>query len=308
MVLKFFFFVKRSLTKYHSRMSQILNSAHIKKKISKELKAECKSLKEKNIEPFLKVILVGSDPSSIIYTSNKKRFCEKIGAKCEILELDENISEKKFLEAIREINDDQLVDGCIIQLPLPKQLTHLDVGTLIKKEKDVDGFHPLNLYGLLKNTPENSQNFVSCTPKGILTLLKENNISVTSKHVVIIGRSMIVGKPLSLLLINHNATVTICHSKTQDLKSITRNCDILISAVGSAKFINSSYLDKNRKQIVIDVGMNTDTQGQLCGDVDFDDVLPHVSAITPVPGGVGPMTIVSLAQNLLQASKNRVSV
>lgn len=308
MVLKFFFFVKISLSKYHSPMSQILNSAPIKKKISKELKAECKSLKEKNITPFLKVILVGKDPASIIYTSNKKRFCEKIGAQCEIVELNENIDEKEFLKVVENINNDSLVHGCIIQLPLPKQLSHLDVGRLIKKEKDVDGFHPDNLYSLLRGTTEKDHSFISCTPKGILTLLNEYQISVSGKHVVVIGRSMIVGKPLSLLLNNQNATVTLCHSKTENLREITKNCDILISAIGVPRFIDKSYISSTKKQIIIDVGMNTDRDGNLCGDVSFDEVSSIVEAITPVPGGVGPMTILSLAQNLLQASKNKLSI
>lgn len=290
-------------------MSQILNSADIKKKISKELKAECKFLKTKNITPFLKVILVGKDPASIIYTSNKKRFCERIGARCEIVELDEKISEKEFLEVVKEINADNLVDGCIIQLPLPLQLSHLDVGKLINKEKDVDGFHPENLYSLMKNSPANEHPFfTSCTPKGILTLLKEFQIELSGKHVVIIGRSMIVGKPLSLLLTNQDATVTLCHSRTKNLPQITQNCDILISAIGAPRLITKNYISPLKNQVIIDVGMNYDANGDLCGDVDFENVSPLVAAITPVPGGVGPMTIVSLAQNLLQASQNRLSV
>ena len=288
-------------------MSQILHSASVKKLITKGLKVECKALKEKNIFPQLKVVLVGSDPASIIYTANKKKYCEKIGALCEIVALDENISENDFLKVIAQINNDQLVDGCIIQLPLPKQLSHLDVGRLVKKEKDVDGFHPDNLYSLLSNQL-NQKNFISCTPKGILTLMQESQIEVNGKHVVIVGRSMIVGKPLALLLTNHNATVTLCHSHTKNLRDITKKCDILISAIGKAHFIDETYLSHNKNQVIIDVGMNTDTQGQLCGDVHFEKVVDLVSAITPVPGGVGPMTIVSLAQNLLQASKNRLSL
>lgn len=288
-------------------MGQILHSSSVKKSITKSLKAECKTMKEKNIFPTLKVVLVGSDPASIIYTSNKKKYCEKIGAVCEIVSLDQDISVDDFLGTINQINEDKKVDGCIIQLPLPKQLEHLDVGKLIKKEKDVDGFHPENLYALLKNNGGN-ENFVSCTPKGILTLLQANQIEISGKRVVIIGRSMIVGKPLALLLLNHNATVTLCHSQTHNLKEVTKDCDIIISAIGKAKFINETFLSATKNQVIIDVGMNTDTQGQLCGDVNFDRVIDHVSAITPVPGGVGPMTIVSLAQNLLQASKNRLSV
>ncbi len=288
-------------------MSQILHSASVKKLITKGLKAECKTLKENNIFPQLKVVLVGSDPASLIYTSSKKKFCEKIGALCEIVALDENISETEFKKTIEQINQDESVHGCIIQLPLPKHLSHLDVGHLVVKEKDVDGFHPENIYALIANKSDN-KHFISCTPKGILTLMQESQIQVSGKKVVIIGRSMIVGKPLAMLLTNQNATVTLCHSHTENLKELTKNCDILISAIGKAHFIDESYISPNKNQVIIDVGMNTDTQGQLCGDVHFEKVAQLVSAITPVPGGVGPMTIVSLAQNLLQASKNRLSL
>ncbi len=288
-------------------MSHILHASAVKKSITKNLKSECKALKEKNIIPYLKVILVGTDPASLIYTSNKKKYCEKIGAQCDIISLDEKISESHFLATINEINNDKNVDGCIIQLPLPKHLNHLDCGHLVNKEKDVDGFHPENIFALISNNL-NSQNFVSCTPKGILTLMQENQIEISGKHIVIVGRSMIVGKPLAMLFTNSNATVTLCHSHTQNLKEITKNCDILVSAIGKAKFINETFLSSKKNQVVIDVGMNTDTEGQLCGDVDYENVFDKVSAITPVPGGVGPMTIVSLAQNLLQASKNRLSL
>ena len=288
-------------------MSQILHSSAVKKLITKGLKAECKSLRENNIFPQLKVILVGSDPASIIYTTAKKKFIEKIGGLCEIVTLDEKASEAELRSTINKINVDEKVHGCIIQLPLPKHLSHLDVGHLVVKEKDVDGFHPDNLYALMRNGNDSSD-FISCTPKGILTLMQESQINVSGKHVVIIGRSMIVGKPLAMLLTNNNATVTLCHSATMNLKEITKNCDILVSAIGQAKFIDESFISTNKNQVIIDVGMNTDTQGQLCGDVHYERVVNLVSAITPVPGGVGPMTIVSLAQNLLQASKNKLSL
>lgn len=288
-------------------MSQILHSSKIKKVISKNLMAECKELQKNNIFPKLKVVLVGTNPASLLYTSNKKKFCEKVGAICEILTLDENISVLDFLKVIEQINRDPLVHGSIIQLPLPPHLAALDVGHLISKEKDVDGFHAENLYALLKNT-NSKKNFIPCTPKGILTLLLENQISLKHKHVVIIGRSMIVGKPLAMLLTNHNATVTLCHTYTKNLKTLTQNCDILISAVGKAGFIDESFLSPDQNQVVIDVGINTNSSGALVGDVQFEKVKNLVSAITPVPGGVGPMTIVSLVQNLLQASKNALSL
>jgi methylenetetrahydrofolate dehydrogenase (NADP+) / methenyltetrahydrofolate cyclohydrolase len=307
MLQKIFSFVKRSLIDYYSSMAKLLEASTVRKKITRDLKARCKLLKEKSVTPFLKVILVGNDPASIVYTKNKKKYCEKVGAQCEIIELEESTSEKVFLDIISQINSDKNVHGCIIQLPLPKHLQHLDVGHLIHKEKDVDGFNPENLYALLKN--RNLQNdLVSCTPKGILTLLKEYEIEVSGKSVVVIGRSMIVGKPLALLLLNSNATVTMTHSHTHNLKELTKKADIIVCALGKAKFLNSSFLNDSGTQIIIDVGMNNDEDGELCGDVDFDNVVDHVSAITPVPGGVGPMTIVSLVQNLLQATEKELSI
>jgi methylenetetrahydrofolate dehydrogenase (NADP+)/methenyltetrahydrofolate cyclohydrolase len=287
-------------------MTILLTAAPIKKKISKELKAECKLLKEKGIVPFLKVILVGSNPASLIYTSNKKKYCEKVGARCEIIAMDEAISEKDFLSQVAEFNNDQNVNGIIIQLPLPKHLNHLDVGQLIKKEKDVDGFHPENLYALMKNANDKAA-FLPCTPKGILTLLDEYQIDVAGKKVLIIGRSMIVGKPLSLLLVNKNATVTLAHSQTKHLSDIAAGVDIIITAIGKKHFLNRKFLALTQNQVIIDVGINKDAQGETCGDVDFEDVKGYVRAITPVPGGVGPMTIISLVQNLLQATRNQLS-
>ncbi len=288
-------------------MTQILIAAPTKKKITKELKNECKFLKENGVTPYLKVILVGNNPASLVYTSNKKKYCERIGAKCDIIALDENVELKIFLDTITMINRDDNVHGCIIQLPLPKHLSHLDVGKLVSEQKDVDGFHPDNLYAVMSNH-NLDDHFVSCTPKGIVTLLKENQIEIEGKRVAIIGRSMIVGKPLACLFTNLNATVTLCHSKTQNLKEITKECDIIVSAVGVANLIDETFISNKKNQVVIDVGMNTNAAGELCGDVNFEKVQGHVQAITPVPGGVGPMTIISLAQNLLQASKKRLSL
>ena len=288
-------------------MTQILSSAPIKKKITKELKSECKSLLENGIHPYLKVLLVGNNPASLVYTANKKKYCEKIGAKCDIIALDESTDQKTFLDIISAINLDPMVHGCIIQLPLPKHLSHLNVGELISKNKDVDGFHPANLYSLISNYKV-EDHFVSCTPKGIITLLAEYNIEIASKRVAILGRSMIVGKPLTCLFTNLDATVTLCHSKTLNIKEITRECDIIVCAIGIAHLIDETYFSTKKNQVVIDVGMNVDSNGMLCGDVNFEKVKDLVSAITPVPGGVGPMTIISLAQNLLQASKNKLSL
>jgi len=288
-------------------MTQILNSAPIKKKFTRELKNECKFLVEKGLHPFLKVILVGNNPASLVYTENKKKFSEKIGAKCDIVALNEDIDQNSFLEIISQINEDQDVHGCIIQLPLPKHLSHLDVGKLVAKEKDVDGFHPENLYAILSNQ-ESVNNFISCTPKGVITLLREYNIEIANKRVAILGRSMIVGKPLACLLTNLDATVTLCHSKTPNIREITKESDIIISAIGVPLLVDETFISNKLNQVVIDVGINTDTHGQLCGDVNFLKVKDLVLAITPVPGGVGPMTIISLTQNLLQACKNRLSL
>lgn len=288
-------------------MTQILNSAQIKNKITNILKSECLLLKEKGLQPYLKVILVGKNPASLVYTSHKKKFSEIIGAKCDIVFVSEEIDEKAFLNLVNEINHDSNVHGCIIQLPLPKKLSHLDVGKLIIQEKDVDGFHPENIYAVLSNQLTKNT-FVSCTPKGIITLLQEYQFKIANRRVVIIGRSMIVGKPLACLFTNLDATVTLCHSKTPNIREITKDCDILVSAIGIPNFIDETYISNKKNQIIIDVGINTNSEGRLCGDINFEKVKDLVLAITPVPGGVGPMTIVSLMQNLLQACKNQLNL
>ncbi len=267
------------------------------------LQSQCEELKRQGVWPHLKVILVGDHPPSVIYTRNKKAFCESFGARCEIVNLDKGLSEQDFLEALSKITNDEDVHGCFVQLPLPKHLAHLDVGKLIPPEKDVDGFHPLNLARILEGDEDG---LIPCTPKGIMTLLKFNKIDVAGKHVVIIGRSLIVGKPLSLLMTNHNATVTLCHSRTRDLAAHTLQADIIVTAVGVHKVIGPEHLRKSGDQILIDVGMNKNEEGALCGDMDLEPMKKHCSAYTPVPGGVGPMTIFSLAQNLLQAARFRL--
>lgn len=287
-------------------MTQILSAAPIKKKLTKVLKADCQFLVEKNILPYLKVILVGNNSASLLYTAAKKKYCERVGAKCDIITLDASVSEKDFLNTIKLINEDKQVHGLIVQLPLPKHLAHLDIGKLIYKHKDVDGFHPENLYALMRND-SSDQHFISCTPKGVLTLLQEYQIDVSHKNIIIIGRSMIVGKPLALLLTNANATVTLAHSHTKNLTKLTAQADIIISAIGKANFIDRNFLSLTKNQILIDVGMNRNSQGETCGDVDFQQVETLVKAITPVPGGIGPMTIISLTQNLLQAARNQLS-
>jgi methylenetetrahydrofolate dehydrogenase (NADP+) / methenyltetrahydrofolate cyclohydrolase len=283
-------------------VDKLLKSKPVIEKNIQSLSNKCGILKEKGIIPSMKVILVGENPASLIYTRNKKRFMEKIGAQCEIIALPNDLSERDFLNKVQEISDDQSVHGCFIQLPLPKQLSHIDVGELIPPEKDVDGFHSKNLYQLTHgDIGQNS--LLPCTPKGIITLLTDYGVKLSGKHVVIIGRSMIVGKPMAMLLINHHATVTICHSRTLDLKSHTKSADIIISAIGKANFLTRDFLSDRGDQVLVDVGMNHDNDNKLCGDIDLLDVLDLCRNITPVPGGVGPMTILSLAENLVSAAE-----
>lgn len=268
-----------------------------------KLKSECESLKRAGVWPHLKVILVGNHAPSLIYTRNKKSFCESFGARCEIVALDENIGEKEFLATLSDLALDPDVHGCFVQLPLPAHLKHLDVGKLIPAEKDVDGFHPLNLSRLLEG---DESGLVPCTPKGVMTLLDFYGVNVSGAHVVIIGRSLIVGKPLALLMTNHNATVTLCHSKTKNLEALTQMADIIVTAVGQTQLLRLEHLRSSKDQVLVDVGMNKKADGTLCGDMDLEQLKDHCRAYTPVPGGVGPMTIFSLAQNLLQAARFRL--
>jgi methylenetetrahydrofolate dehydrogenase (NADP+)/methenyltetrahydrofolate cyclohydrolase len=285
-------------------MTQILAAKPIVDNALADLVNRCRSLKLLNKIPFLKVVLVGNNPASIIYTNNKKKFCEKVGARCEIIHLSENINPKEFINIIEDINQDSEVHGLIIQLPVPEKLKSINLNKIVAKEKDVDGFHPENLFDLLK-ADLNPKSLLPCTPRGIRDLLNFYKIPMAGKHAVVIGRSMIVGKPMSLLLSAENATVTLCHSYTKNLKDITRIADILIVATGHEKLITKDHINPDKKTVVIDVGMNRDQQGQLCGDVDYDKIFPLVSAITPVPGGVGPLTILSLVQNLITACEAR---
>ncbi|MCT4642311.1 MAG: bifunctional 5,10-methylenetetrahydrofolate dehydrogenase/5,10-methenyltetrahydrofolate cyclohydrolase [Bacteriovoracaceae bacterium] len=279
-------------------MSKILSSKDIIDKNVKNLIEKCQNLTKSGLRPKLEVILVGSNSASELYIKNKRRMCELVGAQFNLTKLKENVSQEDFLYAINKMNNDSSITGCFVQLPIPKHLSHINVTQLINPQKDVDGFHSENIIKLYNNNPS----LISCTPKGIVNLLKNYKIEVEGKNVVIIGRGFIVGKPLALLLQNLNATVTICHSKTKDIKSYTRNCDIIICAIGKANFIDKSFLGKN--QILIDVGINKTKDGKFCGDINFNDVKDHVQAVTPVPGGVGPMTVYSLIENLIEATDN----
>lgn len=284
-------------------MTQILKASIVREKFILELKNRVSELKEKGIVPCMQVILVGQNPASVIYTRNKKKFIESMGGLCDIIKLPESITEGDFKKEVSKIVDSKNVHGCFVQLPLPKQLAHIDVGNLIPTSKDVDGFSIGNIAALFKGDIGNEA-LLPCTPKGIITLLQFYGINLNGANCVIIGRSEIVGRPMALLLLNHNATVTVCHSKTKDIKKLTKEADIIISAIGRPKFIDESYFNKSKTQIVVDVGMNVDENEKLCGDVDYEAVFDLVGGITPVPGGVGPMTILSLAENLLLAAEN----
>lgn len=282
-------------------MTQILSASPCVESILPLMKAECDVLITQGIHPFLKVVLVGDNPASLSYIKKKQDLCQKVGARSELIKLPTEVSPQDFIKVIDSINQDHHVHGCLIQLPVSPGLSHLDLANLIAPQKDVDGFHQKNVHSLfLNHNPKDY--FVSCTPQGVLELLRFYKINPSGKKVTIIGRSAIVGKPLCLLLTNQNATVTLTHSKTTDIKEHTRNADIIIVAIGKAHFLDEHFLSENKEQIIIDVGMNR-YEGKLVGDVNFEKVKPLVKAITPVPGGVGPMTVTCLIKNLIQSAK-----
>ena len=282
--------------------TKLLYAAPVIEKQVELLKQECETLKSKGITPCLKVILVGSDPGSVIYTNSKKRFAEKIGASCDIINLEESINEDEFLNVVNGFNQDDLVHGILIQLPLPKSLSQIDTTDLVVPHKDVDGFHYENVAKIYRGQLGETS-MIPCTPKGIVTMAKYYGIDFAGKKVVIIGRSLIVGKPLSLLLTNLNATVTLAHSKTQNLKELTKSADIIVTAIGSPKLFTTDYFRDDNSQVIFDVGINRNEDGKLCGDCDFPNIKDQVAAITPVPKGIGPMTIFSVSQNLISAAK-----
>tara|TARA_Y100001954_G_scaffold28118_1_gene25416 strand:- start:9096 stop:9956 length:861 start_codon:yes stop_codon:yes gene_type:complete len=283
-------------------MTRVLYARPIKESLHLNLKSTVQKLKSNGVTPWLRVALVGDDPASQIYTKNKKKFIEGLGGKCDIVHIEEDITEQSFKAKIKSLSSEKGVHGFLIQLPLPKQLSHLDVGNLIPPSLDVDGLNSLNMGELLKGDMKGNFS-CACTPKGIVTLLDYYDIPISGKNICIIGRSLIVGKPLSALLTNRSGTVTLCHSKTENLQYHTSNADIIIVAIGSPKFLKTHHLNPSKNQTIIDVGINKSKEGKLFGDVDFENVKESVAAITPVPGGVGPLTILSLAQNLLQAAE-----
>lgn len=276
-------------------MAQLIDGKKISQEIKDELRQTVAELKAQGKEGALAVIQVGSDPASSVYVRNKKRACEYIGIRSESYELPEQTSEDELLALIDRLNRDPKINGILCQLPVPAHMDEDKIIRAIDPAKDVDGFHAQNVGALVIG----QQGFISCTPAGIIQLLKRSGVETAGKNCVIIGRSNIVGKPMALLMLRENATVTVCHSKTKNLPEICRQADILIVAIGRPKMITAEYVKEGA--VVIDVGIHRQEDGKLCGDVDFDQVEPIAGAITPVPGGVGPMTIAMLMNNCVEA-------
>ena len=304
MIIEFFSLKSQLFKDIKLDMTKLLLAKPVVENAVSRLTTKCLELKKRGLTPKMRVILVGNNPASRLYIRNKRKLCDKVGAEFELVEMASDADERSFTDEIKKMNDDEAITGCFVQLPVPKHLQHLDITGLINPIKDIDGFHGKNAMQIYKNE---SSGFIPCTPKGIITLCKYYKIQLEGKHIVIIGRSLIVGKPLSLLLTNQNATVTLCHSKTVDIRKFTKQADIIISAVGSPCFLDKTYISDNNKQVVIDVGMNKDDNNKTCGDVDFDNIKDKVSAITPVPGGVGPLTVLSLIENLTEATENIIN-
>lgn len=278
-------------------MAKLIDGKKISQEIKDELKEKVAKLKEQGISICLAVIQVGNNPASTVYVGNKKKACAYVGIESLAYELPEETTEEELLALVRELNEKKEVHGILVQLPLPKHIDEDKVIKTIRPSKDVDGFHPQSVGALSIG----QKGFVSCTPAGIIELLKRSGIEIDGKECVIIGRSNIVGKPMALLLLRENGTVTVCHSHTADLKAVARRADILVVAIGKAKFVDAGYVKEGA--VVIDVGMDRDENGKLCGDVDFEAVKEKAGAITPVPGGVGPMTIAMLMHNCVESAQ-----
>lgn len=276
-------------------MAVIIDGKKISQQIKDELKEKTKALRAEGKTGALAVIQVGADPASSVYVRNKKNACAYIGIESLAYELSEDTTEEELLKLIAELNQKQEVKGILVQLPLPKHICEDKVIQAISPAKDVDGFHPQSVGAMTIGEP----GFLSCTPAGIIQLLKRSGVEIAGKHCVVIGRSNIVGKPMALLMLRENATVTVTHSKTQNLPEICRQADILIVAMGKPRFIGAEYVKEGA--VVIDVGIHRDQNNKLCGDVKYEEVEPIASAITPVPGGVGPMTIAMLMNNCVQS-------
>lgn len=281
-------------------MAQIIDGKRISQEIKDELKEEVAALKAQGIEGSLAVVQVGEDPASSVYVRNKKKACEYIGIHSLSYELPEETTEEELLDLIASLNENDAVNGILVQLPVPKHIDADKIIRAISPEKDVDGFHPMNVGKLVIG----EKGFVSCTPAGIIQLLKRSGIEIAGKNCVIIGRSNIVGKPMALLMLQENATVTVAHSKTTDLKAVCKTADILIVAIGKKQFITADYIKEGA--VVIDVGIHRGEDKKLFGDVCYEEVEPVASAITPVPGGVGPMTIAMLMSNCVESIHNKM--
>ena len=275
-------------------MANIINGKEISAAIREEIKAGVQGM---SVRPGLAVVLVGDDPASAVYVRNKSKACAEVGIYSEVYRLTEETGREQLLGLIEQLNQSPLIHGILVQLPLPKHLDPEEVIMAIDPAKDVDAFHPVNVGKIMIG----NYDFLPCTPAGVMELLHRSGIEVSGKECVVIGRSNIVGKPQAMLLLHENATVTVCHSKTRDLPSVCRRADILVSAVGKPKFVTADMVKDGA--VIIDVGMNRDENGKLCGDVDFEPVSEKASYITPVPGGVGPMTITMLLKNTVTAAK-----
>lgn len=262
-----------------------------------EIAAQVEEQKAAGVTPGLAVIIVGENPASQVYVRNKHKACGEVGMYSEVIEMSGDTTEEVLLAKIAELNENDKIDGILVQLPLPKHIDEENVINAIRPDKDVDAFHPVNTGKIMIGNPD----FLPCTPAGVMVMLKKTGIDITGKNCVVVGRSNIVGKPMAMLLLGANGTVTVCHSKTKDLASVTREADILVVAIGRADFVTGDMVKEGA--VVIDVGMNRREDGKLTGDVDFASASERASYITPVPGGVGPMTITMLLQNTLTASK-----
>lgn len=278
-------------------MAKLISGKEVSAKVKAEVREETAELVKKGIKPGLAVVIVGNDPASRVYVNSKKKACEEVGFSSFEYALPEETTQEELLELVSKLNNDDSVDGILCQLPLPEQIDENAVINAIKPDKDVDAFHPFNVGKIMIGDFA----FLPCTPAGVMELIDSTGVDISGKSCVVIGRSNIVGKPMSMLLLHRNGTVTICHSRTKNLAEICRNADILVAAVGKANFVTADMVKDGA--IVIDVGMNRLENGKLCGDVDFENVEKKAGYITPVPGGVGPMTIAMLMKNTLTAAK-----
>ncbi|MCI9408450.1 MAG: bifunctional methylenetetrahydrofolate dehydrogenase/methenyltetrahydrofolate cyclohydrolase FolD [Oscillospiraceae bacterium] len=278
-------------------MARIIDGKAVSARVKEQVRKEAETLKEKGIEIGLAVVIVGDNPASRVYVNNKKKACAEVGFNSYEYALPEETTEAELLELVEKLNNDDKVNGILVQLPLPKQINENAIINAIRPEKDVDAFHPENVGHIMIG----DFSFLPCTPAGVMELIAETGVDVCGKNCVVIGRSNIVGKPMAMLLLHKNGTVTICHSRTKNLEEICSNADILVAAVGKAGFVTPDMVKEGA--VVIDVGMNRNAEGKLCGDVDYTACFDKAGYITPVPGGVGPMTIAMLMRNTLTAAK-----